>query len=283
VPELPEVETIARQLRNAFHLPGRSFADVLIGWERTVATPRPEFFRQRLTGQRIEEIGRRGKFLTFALSEGDHLLIHLRMTGQLLVERASGVLGPHDRLLFLLDDGRQLRFQDTRKFGRAYLVGDPQEVLGRLGPEPLAEDFSAADFARLFGRRRASIKPLLINQNLIAGIGNIYADEALFVAGIHPQRRADSLSAGELGRLYAAIRQVLTAAIEQGGSSVDDYRRADGSRGEHQEELLVYGRAGEPCPRCGTPISRATVGGRSSHFCPRCQAGDLMAENHAGG
>jgi formamidopyrimidine-DNA glycosylase len=273
VPELPEVETIARQLRNAFHLPGRSFADVLIGWERTVATPAPESFRQRLAGQRIEEVGRRGKFLTFALSEGDYLLIHLRMTGQLLVERATIALEshPHNRLLFLLDDERQLLFRDQRKFGRVYLVGDPQEVLGELGPEPLDEDFSAADFAGLVGQRKATVKPLLLNQQVIAGIGNIYADEALFVAGIHPQRRANSLSAGELRRLYAAIRRVLSAAIEQGGSSVDDYRRADGSLGEHQEELLVYGRAGEPCPRCGTPISRITVGGRGSHFCSRCQ------------
>jgi formamidopyrimidine-DNA glycosylase len=271
VPELPEVETIARQLRDSFALPGRLITGVRVGWAGTIATASTELFCQRLAGQRIEAIGRRGKFITFALSGGDHLLIHLRMTGQLFVEAASPTLGPHDRVIFTLDDGRQLRFRDTRKFGQVYLVSDSQEILGRLGPEPLDDTFGADDLAKLLQGRSTMIKPLLLDQQFIAGIGNIYADEALFAAGIHPQRKANSLSMEEVRRLHAAIRQVLVAAIEHGGTTVDDYRQADGSAGWYQNELRVFRRAEEPCPRCGTTIRRIVLGGRSTHFCPVCQ------------
>jgi formamidopyrimidine-DNA glycosylase len=270
MPELPEVETIANGLRRP--LIGRTFTDVRVGWENIIARPAVPEFQRRIRGQQILGIRRRGKYLIFDLSGGDSLLIHLKMTGQLTVRPGDAPADKYGHTVFHLDDGTQLRFLDMRKFGRVYLVTDESEVVGDLGPEPLAEDFTLSEFSALIRQRRRTLKPLLLNQQFMAGIGNIYADEALFVAGIHPQRKADTLTDEEVERLYRAIRQVLRQAVADQGTTFDGaYRKVDGEEGEHQENLRVFRRKGQPCPRCGSTIERIVVGGRGTHFCPCCQ------------
>jgi len=269
MPELPEVETIKKDLYPL--LVGRTIVGVRVGWGGCVDRPSVKEFCDQIAGRRLEDVGRRGKFLSLMLSEGKTLLVHLRMTGQLLVKEATDPRDVHTRLSFALNDGRELRFVDVRKFGRLYLVADPEEVVGDLGPEPLKEDFRAEDFCTLFRDRRGMIKPLLLNQRFIAGLGNIYVDEALFQARLHPQRKADTLALEELTRLYHAMRHVLRQGIENGGTSLTDYVRPDGEEGEHQDRLSVFRQAEEPCPRCGTTIERIVVGGRGTFICPRCQ------------
>ena len=245
---------------------GRTFIGATVLWPRTVKTPL-HALQDHLPGQRIEAITRRAKYLQFHLSAGQTLLIHLKMSGDLLVEPASEPLHHHVRAFFDLDNGRQLRFKDMRKFGRVYLVDDPDEVVGKLGPEPLGDDFAVEDFKALFQKRTGRLKPLLLNQEFIAGIGNIYADESCFLAGIDPRRAVNTLSEAALERLYQAIRQALNAGITHKGASLDDVYRG----GEFQNHFQVYGRTDEPCYRCGRPISRVVLGGRSTHFCSRCQ------------
>jgi formamidopyrimidine-DNA glycosylase len=269
MPELPEVETIVQGLREP--LVGRQFTGVRVGWGNLIARPPAEEFERGLVGQRILDVKRRGKYLVFVLSGGGSLIFHLRMTGRLLIKNSDDELDRHDHLIFELDDGRELRFNNVRKLGRVYLVDDEDKVVGKLGPEPLADDFTPADFAALFSGRRGMIKPLLLNQRFIAGIGNIYADEALFAARIHPERRADTLTAEETERLYHAIRQVLRQGIENRGTTLSAYRDAEGREGRNQEYLRVFRHTDQPCPRCGTPIERTVVGGRGTYFCPRCQ------------
>jgi formamidopyrimidine-DNA glycosylase len=269
MPELPEVETTVNELKA--DLIGRSITGVRVLWERTIATPPPPDFVRRACGQRITRLGRRGKFLLFYLDGGDTLIMHLRMTGHLGVVSPDEPLPVHARLVFTLDDGRELRFRDMRKFGRAYLVADVAEIVGDLGPEPLDDDFTPEVLRARLGKRGLPIKSLLLDQRVVAGIGNIYADEALFSAGIHPQRPGKSLTVVEVERLHTAIRRVLAEAIADGGTSLDSYRRPDGSRGRHAEHIAIFRKAGSPCPRCGTPIVRIVLGGRSTHFCPHCQ------------
>ncbi len=264
MPELPEVETIVKGLRGP--LVGRTFTNVVITWPNTIKTPLAEL-QSRLPGQRIEAITRRGKYLQFHLSGGDTLLIHLKMSGDLLVEPASEPTHQHVRTIFGLDNNHQLRFKDMRKFGRVYLVDDPGQVVGKLGPEPLADDFTGEDFKALFQRRKGRLKPLLLNQEFIAGLGNIYADESCFLAGLDPRRQVDTLSAAELDKLYQAIRQSLKRGIMHKGASLDEVYRG----GEFQDHFQVYGRTNEPCLTCGQPIQRLVLGGRSTHFCTRCQ------------
>ncbi len=264
MPELPEVETIARGLRGP--LVGRTFTSVTTLWPNSIKTPLAEL-EQRLPGQRIEAINRRAKYLRFDLSGGDTLLLHLKMSGDLLVEPESEPLSRHVRTIFNLDNDHQLRFKDPRKFGRVYLTTDPAAVLGHLGPEPLADDFTAGDFAALFHRRKGRLKPLLLNQEFIAGIGNIYGDESCFLAKIDPRRQVNTLSAAELARLYHAIRQALTDGLMFKGATLDAVYRG----GEYQKHFQVYGRTGQPCSTCGAPIQRVVLGGRSSHFCEQCQ------------
>jgi len=267
MPELPEVETVVRGLRGP--LVGRTFTDVTVLWPNAIKTPIPEL-ETDLPGHRIEVISRRAKYLLFHLSgdKGDKtLLLHLKMSGDLLVEPADAPQHPHVRTVFGLDNGHQLRFKDMRKFGRVYLVDDPQMVVGRLGPEPLADDFSAADFKALFNRRSGRLKPLLLNQEFIAGIGNIYADESCFLAGLNPRRPVDTLTDGEKEKLYRAIRQALQHGIMHKGASLDAVYRG----GEFQHHFQAYGRTGEPCLNCGAAIVRIVLGGRSTHFCSRCQ------------
>jgi formamidopyrimidine-DNA glycosylase len=271
MPELPEVETVARGLRTS--LVGRTIVGVEVRWPRSVVPPDPAAFAQRLTDRTIAGVGRRGKWVVIALNGGDKLLVHLRMSGRLVLEPEACLDDRHLRVSLFLDDGQRLRFSDPRKFGRMVLTPDPQEVLGDLGPEPLGDDLTPERLGEMLARRRGRIKPLLLNQRFIAGLGNIYADEALWRAGVHPLRQAGTLNPAEVRRLHRAIRSVLQAAIASGGTTLPDrtYQQADGRAGEFAGRLAVYGRAGQPCSRCGATVERIRVGQRGTHFCPRCQ------------
>ncbi len=265
MPELPEVETVVRGLRHP--LVGRTFTDAKILWANTLKIPTIAEFEKKLPGQRIEAITRRAKYIQMSLSAGDTLFVHLKMSGNLLVVPTTEAEHPHVRAVFGLDNGYQLRFKDTRKFGRIYLTADPQTVIGKLGPEPLTDTFTAEAFVRLFEGRRGRLKPLLLKQEFIAGIGNIYADESCFMAQLDPRRAVDTLSVAELHRLYEAIRQALHYGIVYKGASFDQAYLG----GEFQNHFQAYGRTGQPCINCGTPIERIVLGGRSTHFCPTCQ------------
>ncbi len=270
MPELPEVETIARSLREG----GRTGPSILrqtidaadLYWPRSLAMPTFAELAAQLPGQRVERVGRRGKFLMLGLSR-DALLFHLRMSGDIRVEPDDRPPAPHDRFLLHFDRGQRLAFNDPRKFGRIWLVADPQVVLTGLGPEPLEPGFTPELlYARLRERRR-QIKPLLLDQGFLAGLGNIYTDEALHRARLHPLRLADSVTQAEATALWAAIREVLQEGIYRQGASIDWVYRG----GDFQNHFSVYGREGEPCPVCGTPIERIVVGQRGTHFCPSCQ------------
>ncbi len=271
MPELPEVETVVAELRP--HLTGRRIlaADVL--WPRTLASPDIATLVERLQGRQVIGLGRRGKHILIQLDSGDVLIIHLRMTGRLEIVAgdSAGRAGPHVRAWFDLSGGECLVFTDARKFGRIWLVRDPAEVLGLLGPEPLDWDFDATRLAERLRGHRVAVKALLLDQSVIAGIGNIYADEALFIAGIHPLRPGSSLSDQEIAHLHDAIRQVLREAISQQGTTLRDYRPPYGLEGASQNQLRVYQQTGRPCPRCGSPIECIRVTQRSTHFCPHCQ------------
>ncbi len=269
MPELPEVETIARDLRH--DLVGRRIVDVEVRWERTVATPPAAELKAALVGLQIMGADRRGKFLLFPLSQGRTLLIHLRMTGQLHVVDAAAPLDAHTHLVLTLDSGRRLIFRDMRKFGRVYVTSNPAEVLGELGPEPLNPDFTSQQLAARLAGRKAPIKSLLLDQRVVAGIGNIYADEILFKAFIDPRRPGRDLLPNDVARLHTATRQVLAQAIFDRGSSLQNYRRPGGAAGQNQERHQVFRRTGKSCPRCGATIERIVIGQRSTHFCPQCQ------------
>jgi formamidopyrimidine-DNA glycosylase len=270
MPELPEVETIVRGLRQP--LVGRSVIDSFTDWPRQIDRPTWDKFRSRIKGRAFRSITRRGKYLIFELDQGENLIIHLKMTGQLAVVPRETVADKHVHTIFNLDNNFDLRFRDVRKFGRIYLVRDPAEVLGSLGLEPLSDAFTPTWLYEETRQRKRVLKPLLLDQHFIAGIGNIYADEALHRAQINPQRKANSLSKKEAQSLTEAIRYILDMAIDQEGSSIDaGYRKPDGSSGSMQVHFSVYGRGGEPCPRCGGIVERIVLGGRSTHFCPQCQ------------
>lgn len=272
MPELPEVETVVRGLRAS--LVGSSIVGAEVGWARSVVPPNPTAFAHRLTGQAVNDVERRGKWVVIALSGGDTLLVHLRMSGRLVLEPRDVETDRHARVSLALNDGRRLCFCDQRKFGRMVLTSDSQTVLGDLGPEPLGDDFTAARLGEMLTRRHGRIKPLLLNQRFLAGLGNIYTDESLWRAGIHPLRRADTLTPAEVRRLHRAIRYVLRAAIASGGTTLSDaaYQQPDGRSGEFASLLAVYGRKGQPCSRCGSDIERIRVSQRGTHFCPRCQS-----------
>jgi formamidopyrimidine-DNA glycosylase len=290
MPELPEVETVARDLRR--HLlpggaPGPRILAARVTWPRTVRDGDPGAFAAGVVGRRIEGVARRGKQLLLDLSGEAVLTIHLKMTGQLFVVAVGTPEDPYVRLTLALDDGRELRFRDVRKFGRVGLFGrdattgqavtaDGAGAFAGVGPEPLDQGFTVRAFRARLRTRRRRLKPLLTDQAFIAGVGNIYADEALYAARLHPLRSAASLRPADERRLYRAIRAILAEAVERRGSSIDDYTAPDGD-GAMQERLRVYQRAGEPCQRCGRPIRRIVLGGRATHFCSWCQrlpAGD---------
>ncbi len=269
MPELPEVEVIAQGLQR---LIGQSIIQqVEVLWPRSVACPEVPAFTHGLAGRHVMDVRRRGKFILFALDDGRCLLAHLRMTGGFCVFPRTTPPHAYVRVIFHLADGRDLWYVDVRKFGRLYLVDSPDEILHELGVEPLSAEFTAERLADILRRRKRAVKPLLLDQRLIAGVGNIYADEALFRAGIHPLRRAADLTMEEVRGLHAAIREVLQEAIDHRGTTLRNYRDADGETGENQFRLNVYRRQGEPCRRCGTPIERIVVGQRGTHFCPHCQ------------
>jgi len=277
MPELPEVETIARTLREGGRegppLLGRTLRGAHVLWARTLATSDPPTFAQTLAGQTVRSVGRRGKFLVLGLSRGHSLLIHLRMSGDLRWQppppdpQTPPTPAPHDRLILEFTDGWRLCFNDPRKFGRVWLVEHADSVLAELGPEPLDESLSAEAFHRRLSATRRALKPLLMDQRFLAGLGNIYADEALFHANLHPLRPAHTLTFHEASRLLEAIRLVLREGIRRNGASIDWVYRG----GDFQHHFAVYGRAGQPCRRCGTPIQRLRIAQRSAHFCPQCQ------------
>jgi len=308
MPELPEVETIARDLRGL--VTGARIVGARSNWPRTLRSHSPEGFEVAVAAREVQGVGRRGKQLLIWLGPVNSpdaapgaaarqtasaptaapsaafpagltvLTVHLKMTGQLFVVPAGSPEDRHVHVVLALADGREIRFRDIRKFGRMGLyrrdplTGLPAEgeAVGVLatGVEPLSDDFTAADLGRLLARRRGRLKTLLLNQDFIAGVGNIYADEALWRSRLHPLRDAQSLRPDHARRLHRALRDVLAEAVERRGSSVDDYTAPDGD-GSMQEHLQVYQRAGEPCDRCARPIRRIVVGGRATHFCSWCQ------------
>ncbi|HET6379605.1 MAG TPA: bifunctional DNA-formamidopyrimidine glycosylase/DNA-(apurinic or apyrimidinic site) lyase [candidate division Zixibacteria bacterium] len=293
MPELPEVETVARDLQR--WVTGAEIADAEVLWPRTITSPAPEQFVAEVRGARISSVGRRAKSVLIHLADGRVMTVALRMTGALIVAAPGTPPDPYARVVFHLADGRQLRYRDVRKFGRIGLweggglrrrwaaarrkrgIGERRRVLrvgdvfGRHGPEPLSRSFSAVRLAERLRGRSARLKSLLLDQSFVAGVGNIYADEALWRARLHPLRRADTLTDDEVRRLHRAVRAVLRQGIANRGASFSDYVGLDGEPGANAERLFVYRRTGQPCPRCGRPIQRIVVGQRSTHFCPRCQ------------
>jgi formamidopyrimidine-DNA glycosylase len=235
--------------------------------------PALEEVEGRLAGREVIAVGRRGKYLLMQLSDGQTLVAHLRMTGRLSIVPGDSPLlsDKHTRAWFGLADGAMLVFNDSRKFGRIWLAEHLEDVVGKLGPEPLAWDLTPEDFASRIRRRKTAIKALLLDQTAVAGVGNIYADESLFRAGIHPLRKASTLTDAEAERLYDALREVLNEAIQKRGTLLRDYRTPYGEDGYFQNHLRVYGRYGKPCPSCGALIERIRVTQRSTHYCPQCQ------------
>ena len=273
MPELPEVETIKNDLR-ALVL-GRRITGVTLRDPALVRRPGADAFVARLRGQALAGAERRGKYLMIALSAGDCLVVQLAITGQLVLSVPREPVKKDTRLILDLDDGRQLRLWDQNGYAKVQLLAADEVAetlkLDDLGPDPTSPDFALSDFlARLRGRR-GRIKPLLLDQRFLAGLGNIYADEALFLARIHPARRASTLGEEEAARLFAAIREVLLGGIAKRGTTIATYRDVLGRKGAYQHELRVFRRAGKPCPRCGTPIVLTRIGGRDTFYCPRCQ------------
>jgi formamidopyrimidine-DNA glycosylase len=274
MPELPEVETIRARL--APRLEGRRLERVEIVDPRLTRPEPPEAIAAALEGERILRVSRRGKYLVFQFESGRYLLVHLRMTGNVEHPAQGGLAAdPYRRAVVRLDDGSDVAYRDVRRFGTWDLLepGDLEDYFAvrRLGGEPLERSFTTRALARALEGRRAPIKAALLDQRAAAGIGNIYADEALWRARLHPLRPAGSLTAGEIARLRKAIRAALEVGIARQGATLRDYRDPEGRRGRMQDEFKVYGRAGEPCPRCGTPIEKTRVGGRGTWFCPQCQ------------
>jgi len=275
VPELPEVETVRRDLQRLTL--GLRILAVEVLLPRTVAYPGKEEFEQGLAGTCLTQWQRRGKYLLGSLDSGAVLGVHLRMTGQLLWVQGSVPLPIHTRIRMRLEQGWELRFVDPRTFGQMWLVPagvEPETVipaLQSLGPEPLSPAFSEAYFQAALQKSRRPIKTALLDQGLVAGVGNIYADEALFLSGIHPLTPASQLSDAAKSRLRQALIEVLGVGLEQRGTTLRDYRDLRGLNGNYQGQAWVYGREGDPCRLCGTPIQRIKLAGRSAHFCPRCQ------------
>jgi len=276
MPELPEIETIRNLLRlggpDTPSLLGMTIFSVQLLWERSLAIPSPAEFLTRLPGQEICEIQRRGKFLYFGLSQ-EVLLFHLRMSGDIVLKASDAPRAMHDRLVLRLQKAEpaagalKLAFNDPRKFGRIWLVSDPQSVLGSLGPEPLDSSFTAKDLYERLHAKRRQLKPLLLDQSFLAGMGNIYTDEALFSACLHPLTPSNTITHMQAERLWETIRQVLTEAIRHNGASIDWVYRG----GDFQNYFQVYQRTGQPCLRCGSLVQRILVGQRGTHFCPNCQ------------
>lgn len=269
MPELPEVETIKNELMP--HIVGRKLTGVTLLWEGIVRQPSIKDFCSRLIGQKITGLARRGKYLIISLTSDDLLIIHLKMSGSLLVGQDSSEPPKYSRAIIHLDKSTNIFFRDPRKFGAMWLVVDKNTIVGKLGPEPLEADFTPQVLAQRLRNRTAPIKALLCDQNFIAGIGNMYADETLFATGIHPLRPGENLSQDEIERLHGAIKQVLWSAISNKGASIVNYYRPTGELGTAHFEFKVAHRRGENCLICGTPLKRITVRNRGTYFCPKCQ------------
>ncbi|TMJ95951.1 MAG: bifunctional DNA-formamidopyrimidine glycosylase/DNA-(apurinic or apyrimidinic site) lyase [Actinobacteria bacterium] len=273
MPELPEVETIRSQL--APGLIGRRFERVQIDDPRLTRPESPDAVARELEGERVADVRRRGKYLVVAFESDRHLLVHLRMTGSLQhPARTDRGADPHRRAVVRLDDGSDVAYRDVRRFGTWTLLepGELEEYLAaRIGGEPLERSFTDAALARALAGRRAPVKGALLDQKAAAGIGNIYADEALWLARVHPRRPAGDLAPPEIAALRRGIRKALRTGIARQGATLRDYRDSRGARGRMQHEFHVYGREGEPCPRCGTPIEKTRVAGRGTWYCPACQ------------
>jgi len=270
MPELPEVETTVRLIRP--QVVGRGIVDAEVDWRPAIGGISLRRFRKSVVGSRIVDVWRRAKYLVFDLDGAGCLVGHLRMTGRLQVLGPGEDPGPYSRLRLALSGGRILHFLDLRKFGRLVHARRPEEILAGLGPEPLGESFTGRWLRSALRRRRRQLKPLLLDQSFVAGLGNIYVDEALHRARLHPRRMACRLKPASADRLHLSIRQVLEAAIEQQGSTFDGfYKTPEGNPGRYQHEFRVYGRTGKPCLRCGRPIRRIVVGQRGTHLCTRCQ------------
>ena len=270
MPELPEVEATRRGL--APHLEGRRLAGAVVR-RRDLRWPVPRGLHRRLAGARVQALGRRGKYLLLHL-DGDSLILHLGMSGSLRLVPPDAPAGPHDHLDLLLEDGRRLRFNDPRRFGAVLLAagdGGRHPLLAGLGPEPLGPGFSGAHLHTLARGRRLPVKAFLMDGAVVAGVGNIYACEALHRAGIHPARAAGRIAARRYEALAAAVRRVLREAIRAGGTTLRDFTRADGRPGYFARRLRVYGRAGQACAACGGTVRRLVQGGRASYYCPGCQ------------
>jgi len=283
MPELPEVETLRRLLEPL--LLGRRLERVAIEDRRLPAPRDPRSVARALRGERVSRLGRRGKYLLVGFESGRTLLVHLRMSGSLRLF-AAGPLpdDPYRRALVRLDDGASLAYRDVRRFG-TWILLDAAELApylaARLGPEPLDPSFRPRELAALLAARRAPVKAVILDQRTLAGVGNIYADEALWRARLNPRREARSLDPGELARLHRGIRAALLRGLKRQGSTLRDYALPDGRPGAMQQEFKVYGRTGEPCERCGTPIERIRVAGRGTWFCPLCQPGEPAATEPA--
>lgn len=273
MPELPEVETVRGQLGAV--LPGRQVTAVAVSLPRMVHNVTPDELASRLVGRRFGHIGRRGKFLLLHVDDTARLIIHLRMTGRLVVAAKDDEPEPHTRMTFALDGDDELRFADVRTFGTLHYSGSPGEGeppgLVHMGPEPLEDSFTPDVLGAAVSGRRAPIKAVLLDQRRVAGLGNIYVDEALYLSGVHPERPGGALTDAEIETLYHHIRSVLKDALVAGGTTIRNYVDGRGVPGEFQQYLHAYGRAGEKCGRCGTQFVRLKVAGRSSHVCPNCQ------------
>ena len=270
MPELPEVETIKNEL--VPHIVGHRITSITLFWDGIVRQPSAEEFCSRLIGQEITGVARRGKYLIFSLTSSQALLIHLKMSGSLLLKPTSAEPDKFTRAILQLDKENGLYFRDPRKLGAMWLVDNKNAIVGKLGPEPLEANFTPQVLAQRLNNRMAPIKALLCDQGVIAGIGNMYADEALFAAGIHPLRSGKSLSQDEVELLHHAIRQILWSAINNKGASVDTYLRPSGELGTaHFQFQVAHYLSGKFCPVCGTPIERIPIRNRGSYFCPQCQ------------
>jgi formamidopyrimidine-DNA glycosylase len=286
VPELPEVETIVRSLRNPtdlqikehnaagshFSIIDRVIRDGCVLWERSLAFPGISEFQKQISGQKILAVNRRGKFILITL-EYRTLLIHLRMSGDIVVEENTSTRNnKHDRMVLNFEDNFRMVFNDTRKFGRVWLVDDPDTVTGSLGPEPFDEELTPETFYFKTQKGKRQIKPLLLDQTFLAGLGNIYTDESLFKAGIHPSTPSNNLNQEKTGILLQSIREVLNEGIQRNGASIDWVYRG----GEFQNHFQVYQRDGDVCYRCGTIIERMVISQRGTHFCPGCQRLNIL-------
>lgn len=264
MPELPEVETFARALEP--ELIGRTIKSADLRWMRTLAMPSSKKFKEQIHGQKIKEVTRRAKYLILRLS-GFDLLIHLRMSGDLHIRNSTIRPEKHDRLVIKLSGNKSLVFNDTRKFGRVWLTSTPEDVLGKLGPEPLSKDFTPKWLLTALHKKHRQLKPLLLDQTFLAGLGNIYTDEALHIAKLHPLGMSDSVNEKQAKALHEAILKVLKEGIKRNGASIDWAYRG----GEFQNYFRVYDQDGQPCVVCGTEIQKLVVGQRGTHICPNCQ------------